>query len=495
MNQGANPAGQPHPSLPHPWLLFAALLAFALLTRVSMLGDTNYFNDEYFYWQGGLRLLGGELPYVDVWDRKGPGLFLTYAVPGLFSSSVVAYQLFALLFAALTAWCVVLIAARFTSPTGAMLGGGLYLVLLTFFGGGGGQSPVFYNLWTALAALLVVRALPAMDAGRIPGALLGAMMAAGFALTYKQTAICEAVFLGLFVLWRLWRAGVPLARLVATALGLGACGIAPTALFAGLYALACHWQEFWHAMVTANLAKTINPAGDAGRRIATLGLLIAPALLPAVIGAARGAQGPGSRAFLGGWLAAGLAGVAIVPNFYEHYLLPWCLPIAVAAGCAFGMGRIGRVYALAVIVFGLLLGPAFDFAARRESRAAMAEFAALIRRSGTPPRLLVFEGPVDLYRQVGVYPPSPLYYPLHLYFPAEHDVSPIPTAEAVNRILAWRPTAIVTYANFPAYEENPASAPQVHAYIARNCRLAAQRPLPEVYAAHLSNLWLCAARP
>ncbi len=473
------------------WPLAVWLFAIALLSRFTVFGDTNYFNDEYFYFQGGLRLWQGELPYVDVWDRKGPGLFLTYALAGAFSSSVIAYQTLALLFAAATALCVAAIARRFATPAGAALGGTLYLVLLVFFGGGGGQSPVFYNLWIALAALGVLRSFPALDRGETPPALYAAMASAGFALTFKQTAICESLFLGAVALWRLWRGGMAPRRLAMAALGLAAAGIAPMALFAAIYAAAGHFGEFWHAMVTANLAKSYNPADDAGKRIATLAMLFAPALLPALIGAIVVRQ-QAPRLFLAGWLTASLAGFAIVPNFYEHYLLPVCLPVSVAAAAAFGAHRIGRLYGAALIAFGLLLGPAFDTAARRQSREVMAAMAADIRASAPRPRLLVYEGPVDLYRQIGVYPPTALYYPLHLYFPAEHNVSHIATADAMRTILAWRPTAVVTYRAMPDYEENQASAPQVRAYIVSNCQLKATRNLPEVYSAHMVDLWTCA---
>ncbi len=480
--------------LPGQWPLAAWLFAFALVSRFTVFGDTNYFNDEYFYFQGGLRLWQGDLPYVDVWDRKGPGLFLTYALAGAFSSSVIAYQALALLSASGTALCVAAIARRFTTPLGAALGGTLYLVLLVFFGGGGGQSPVFYNLWIALAALGLLRAMPALDRGEVPSALYAAMASAGFALTFKQTAICECLFFGLFALWRLRRSGLAARRLAGSALGLAAAGIAPMALFATFYAAAGHFAEYWHAMVTANLAKSYNPAGDAAKRIATLAMLFGPALVPALAGAGIAARGAGPlRLFLAGWLAAALLGFAVVPNFYEHYLLPVCLPASVSAAVLFSSHRLARIYGIALIAFGLLLGPAFDFAARRQSREAMAAMAADIRSSAPSPRLLVYEGPVDLYRQVGVYPPSALYYPLHLYFPAEHNVSHVATAEATRAILAWQPTAVVTYAAMPANEENQASAPLVRAYVAAHCRRHAVRRVPEVYSTHDVELWLCAA--
>ena len=467
-------------------------LILALISRISVFGDTNYFNDEYFYFQAGLRLHDGQLPYVDVWDRKGPGLFLTYWLAGFFSRSVIAYQTAALLAATATAYLASRIAGHFTGRIGAMLGGSLYLVLLVFFGGGGGQSPVFYNLAMALAALTVVEALPRLRRGELPLSLYGAMASAGFAISFKQTAICESLFLGGFVLWQLWRARAPLPRLAGIALGLMAAGGAPMALFASLYALAGHFPEFWHAMVTANLAKTYNPAGDLWLRIGTLAMLFSPALLPALAGVLIRDESPDApRSFLTGWLLAAIAGVAIVPNFYEHYLLPLCLPVSVAAARALGYRRIGPVYGYAAVLSILLLGPGLDFATRKASRQAMAATLADIRASSAHPRLLVYEGPVDLYRQIGVYPPSPLYYPLHLYFPAEHNVSPIGTAAAMRSIIAWRPTAVVTYHAFPTYEENQATAPLVRGYIASHCRLEATRELPEVYAAHLADIWLC----
>ena len=480
-------------------LLFASraaqigwFLILALVSRISVFGDTNYFNDEYFYFQVGLRMHEGALPYVDMWDRKGPGLFLTYWLTGFFGRSVIAYQTAALLTAAATAYLVNCIAAHFTNRIGAILGGSLYLVLLVFFGGGGGQSPVFYNLPMALGALLVVNALSRLRQRSVPASLFAAMAAAGFALTFKQTAICESVFLGAFAVCQLWRAKVPAIRLAATTLALMASGAAPMALFAAFYALAGHSGEFWHAMVTANLAKTYNPAGDMWLRVGTLTMLLSPAWLPALAGLLiRDTSPDGPRAFLAGWLLAGVAGVAVVPNFYEHYLLPLCLPVSVAAARALGFRKIGPLYGYAAVLFILLLGPGFDFSKRQASREAMAMAAADIRASSAQPRLLVYEGPVDLYRQIGTYPPSPLYYPLHLYFPAEHNVSHVATGEAMRAIIAWRPTAVVTYHANPASEENPATAGLVHGYIKAHCQLKATRQFPEVYSSHLADIWIC----
>src|SRR5262245_35140099 len=74
------------------WVQVAWFLAFALVTRVSVFGDTNYFNDELLYLLIGQRMHEGLLPYVGLWDRKGPGLFLIYYLFAAFSQSVLTYQ-------------------------------------------------------------------------------------------------------------------------------------------------------------------------------------------------------------------------------------------------------------------------------------------------------------------------------------------------------------------------------------------------------------------
>ncbi len=319
------------------------------------------------------------------------------------------------------------------------------------------------------------------------------MASAGFALTFKQTAICESLFLGGYVLWQLWRAQVPPPRLLGIALGLAIAGLAPTMLFAGFYAVVGHFAEFWHAMVTANLLKTYNPAGDAWRRIGILAALFSPALLPAIAGVLiRSEAREAPRGFLPGWLLAGIAGFVIVPNFYEHYLLPLCLPASAVAARALGHRQIGQIYGIAALIFILLLAPGMNFAKRAAARQAMAGISRDILAADPQPRPLVYQGPVDLYRQLGAYPPSPLYYPLHLYFPPEHNVSHLDTAAEVRRMLAWKPTVVITYHDFPAAEESRITAPLVRAYIARNCRPMFTREFIEVYAKHRIDVWSCA---
>jgi len=469
---------------------FAWFLAFAFAIRASVFGDTNYFNDEYFYFEAGIRMHDGLLPYAEVWDRKGPGLFLTFWLIAFFSHSVLAFQIAATLAAAATAYVANRIAGHFANRLGAMLGGTLYLVMLTWLGGGGGQTPVFYNLPMALAALAVVRAAPDLRRGILPRPVIAAMASAGFAITFKQTAICESLFLGLFVLWQLHGGAMPLPRLAASALAMALAGAAPMLLAGAFFAAAGHFPEFWHAMVTSNLRKTVDPAGDHWKRIGGLAVLFAPAWLPALAGLAiRRDEDVVGRTFLAGWLLAGMAGVAVVPNFFEHYLLPLCLPASVAAARALGFRLIGPAFAWFAILFVLLVSSAFDFPRRAQSREGMAMLAREIRARDPHPRLFVFGGPVDLYRQFGSYPPTPLIYPLHLYFPAEDNVSHLDTAGEVRKVLAWRPSVVVFYHGANPAGVNPRTGPLVNDYVARNCRLWFTRELPELYVTQAVDVW------
>ena len=133
------------------------LLALSLILRAALLGHPNLFIDEAFYTTVGAAMHQGALPYVDVWDRKPFGLFALYWLFTAFSPSPLGYQLAAIVFSGATGWVVSRIALLWTPRRAALSAGALYVLSLGLFQGFGGQSPVFYNLPMALAALLVLR--------------------------------------------------------------------------------------------------------------------------------------------------------------------------------------------------------------------------------------------------------------------------------------------------------------------------------------------------
>jgi hypothetical protein len=266
-------------------------------------------------------------------------------------------------------------------------------------------------------------------------------------------------------------------------------GIAPFALFALYFTTKGHFAEFWHAMVTANLTKTYNPGNDIWVRIGALAMLAAPLLFAAAAGMILG---PGkqhqSRAFVLGWLIAAMVGVAAVPNYYEHYMLPQLVPLCVASALVFNRGIVGAGLALFAAYFFAYFGHAFDFRKTAQAKAEIEGIAAQIRLRNPHPRMLVYEGPMQLYEALDSYPPSPLLDNLHLYFPVENNTSHLDTRTEMQRILSWRPDVVITFHAMPPGEENPRTASLVHGYTS-HCKLWFTADTHEAYASHLVDVY------
>ncbi len=469
--------------LTRPSARFVLLLVLAAFSRWTYFGDLSYHNDEVFYFTAAQRLHDGLSLYTQVWDRKGPGLFLTYWLIAGVSRDVLAFQIAACVSAAATAFIVTRLARRMASPFGAMLSGVLYLAGLPMFCGGGGQSPVFYNLWIALAVLLLVRAGPALRRGNVTATALAAMASAGFALTFKQSAAPEAVCFGLIAAAWLARDSVRTAVFGGGQLALA--GMAPFAVATLYFAATGRMAAFWQAMVTANLRKTYNPWGDALARLDALGWMGLPLLLLCAAGLVLlWRRGHPLRLVVTAWVIAAFVGAGMLPNLYDHYMLPLIAPLALAAAPALDRRPLGLVLAGAAALYLLGNSGALALTERAQARAEMRALADEIRTRDPAPRLLVYQGPGYLNAMVGSFPPSPLLASFHLYFPAEDNVSPFDTAAEMRRNLAWQPTVVVLNHAWPSDQENARTAPLVRAYVRERCRLWGTRKWREVFEVH-----------
>lgn len=463
-------------------------LLIALVTRFTVLGDPNYHDDETLFFLIGQRMHEGFVPYVDIWDRKGPGLFALFWLFAGISDSVLAYQIPALLFAALTAFVLAKIAHLYTGRLGAVLAGTFYLALMPRFLGGGGQTGVYFNLLIVTAAWLVLSR--AVDKGPTRAAI-GAMLLAGVAITFKQTCLFDGAFLGLVLLWQHYRAGADRGQLLKAAAIYCAAGAAPMALATGVYFAIGHFAELWHAMVLSNLDKDYNPTNDIGSRIMAMLLILAPLVPFTIVGLVkrfeyRGKTAP--RLIVGGWLAATLLALVAIPNFIDHYLLPVILVLALCAAPALQREPLGAVLGAVGILLVSSFGPQFDLATRQESRRAIAQLTADIIASEPAPRLFVYEGPVALYSTTGLVPPTPLAFPLHLNALPERNVSHLNTAGEVRRVLAWRPTTVLTQ-----HEErrmvNRETRDLVLSWVRAHCRSRSTRNLPNRFGDRLFDVW------
>ncbi len=471
--------------LRHPALHFALLLLVAVALRFDTFGDPNMHGDEVFYQTVGVAMHHGALPYIDVWDRKPFGLFALSWLIAFFSQGMLAFQIAATLFAAGTAWAIARIARHWTGQQGALLAGVAYLLWLPVLQGFGGQSPVFYNLFIALAALLVFTALPALREGRTPRSVHAAMLIAGYGVTVKTSALFEAAFLGLYAAWALWRSRAGTGRTLRTAALWAVTGAAPALVFAGSYWAMGHLGEYWHAMVTSNVDKPPHwPTSLA--RLKTIALFLSPFILFALLGLMR-MQGE-ARRFLLFWLAAALLGLFAVPNFYLHYGLPLLVPLCVAAAAFLGQGLVG-IAAVAFLAFLSLTAALMKPGHAAKSAAAIDDLERTVRDHVGDGPLLLYDAPPQLYVRTGQPFSTPLVFPTHLSHLIEKDVSHLSTLGETRRVLAQRPGAVVMAVpprNGPVNEE---THQLVLAYVGRNCRLIKVVPTLERQRTDMIAVW------
>ena len=462
--------------LKHPLGQFAVLLFAALIWRCDTFGDPSLHGDEAFYHAVGVAMHQGALPYVDVWDRKPFGLFAIYWLIAGISYAPIAYQLAATLAAALAAWAIAAIALRWSNWQGALLAGLAYLLWLGPLQGYGGQAPVFYNPFIALAALLVVNALPALREGKAPRGVALAMLLAGIGITIKTTALFEAVFLGLFaatVLARSPRGLKPSLAPVALWMALGAL---PSLAIAAAYWGMGHWHEYWHAMVTSNLAKPSDLL-TGWIRFRLMFVALAPLLLLAAFGL-LGLPAEGRR-FVALWLLAAVLSLLAVANFYIHYAMPITVPMCVAAAAFLSRRLIGPAALLALGVLSWTIEQPFRFDHTRKSEVAMAELARTVKAHDAGRGLLTFEGPSQLYRLTGKPFPSPLVFPTHLSALIERDVSHLSTLGEMQKALALRPGVVVIADPIHNGPVNAETEALVRDYVATKCSYIGKQTILE----------------
>ena len=230
---------------PHEFVALAVLLAVAFAIRGPLLGNPVFHVDEHFYLLVGYRMRHGGLPLVFIFDRKPIGLFLIYAFfSGLGGYGVLAYQIAATLAAAATGWLVRTIAVGYAAPAAALAAGVLYILLLVHLSAGcrRANSPVFYNVLIALAALMASRIL-ADDAARGAGprrlALgCGLMLIVGCAIQIKYSVLFEGVYFGLLLLWRQVEADRRIGPLIGCGGAWVACALALTVAALAVYGVA-----------------------------------------------------------------------------------------------------------------------------------------------------------------------------------------------------------------------------------------------------------------
>lgn len=427
--------------------VLAVILAAAFVMRWPFLGHPMIHVDEQFYLLAGQRMLEGWIPYVDLWDRKPVGLFLIYgAIRLLGGDGVVQYQLVATLFAGVTSYVVYLIAQRAVPPSAALASGLIYAAWLAPINGAGGQSPVFYNFFMALSALLVLRAQDAEEAAAYFRYGLAAMFSAGLALQIKYVAVIEGVFFGLWLLGTGWRFNRGWKTMAVLAAMLTLAALAPTLAAATWFAAIGAFEPFLHANFVSIFDREAAPGWFEREALNhTLRLLLFPtACAAAALGIAWLRGIAKDRLFLSLWCACAGAGFAAIGNYFDHYALPLLVPVAIAlsrlAVLSWAAPLIWALLLLQATVYGLL-----RYSPTADNQAIMARMAATIEPAlASGDCLFVADTPMILYLATKACGPWRYSFPFHLIDGTEFRSGDADQRDAMRSILATRPGAIVT---------------------------------------------------
>lgn len=431
------------------WWFYAIIAAICFLVRLPTFGNPMLEYDEQLYLVIGDRLLHGQLPYLDVWDRKPIGLFLFYAgVRLLGGSGIVQYQCAATVCVTITCWVIWTIVRRGSGVIPALISSVSYVLILNILTGEGGQSPVIYNALTACSALAAFRSNDTRSIPRIIGLALLAMLLMGLAIQCKYTPMVEGSFLGCWFLWRLWQVGMPVPRLIGTALVMIAVAVLPTAAVAGYYASIGHFDAFVQANFVSIFQRKPFPVET---RTAQMKLVLVKAIC--VTGPApfalvlrwrqRHLGHPGDFWLLAGWTVFALIGFGMLGDFYDFYFITVLLPLCIVVAPLIRPGRAGFVVVCMLCLWPLMMIPRYYFRTAEFKQAAQ-QLTEAISPYVAHRCLYIYDGPTILYMLTHACASSRYIYPDHLTNPTETPALGVVAAQEEKRLLATRPGAIVT---------------------------------------------------
>lgn len=479
-----------------PVAIFLGLCTIAI--RMPNFGDPTYHIDEAFYLLVGEKMSAGLVPYRDIWDRKPAGLFVLYAAIARLGS-VYAYQAAAALFAWATSVVLAIVASRFTGRMAASAAGVLYLSLIGALAGGGGQSPVFYNLFIAAAALLVLDWALNDTADKSSRAGTCAMILCGLALTFKPTALPEGVFFGLVLLAIRWKRRRDAFDLIRYGAGLCLAALSPTALIWLVYAATGDFQEYWFATMQSVFLTSPDTHAAGVRRLAYLAFVLCGSSAAALIGLVvlvtkarrAGARDRFMACFVAGWVVAAVAGFLLVPNFFDHYALPLASVLAVASAPLFEHSRAGRAFGILAIAGLLLISgyPNGQLARNAAARQGYAKVSTLIADHIGAGCLIVYDATPALYRGHSMCPDFTYPFPEHLSNQREAKAIGDDPVAVLSRALAEKPAVVVVAASPSIQTPNLATRQLLLNRLASDYAKVGQAELVDVVGRQTVQVW------
>ncbi len=460
----------------HGWQIFAFITLLAMIVRLPGFGDPAPDFDEQLYHLAGLEMLKGQMPYVDVWDRKPFGLFAIYAFAALIGHGMpISYQFLAAAFAAVGASQVYCIGRRFGDMWASLVAALIYLISFPLFAAPSGQSEVFYIPLLLGMLQLTIAACESGSMEKARKSALIAMLLGGLALQIKYTVLPQCAFFGFAMLWRLHRLGVPPLHLAKNAAIFAGIGLAPTLAVTLGYAATGHFGTYFYANFESifSRGKLVGPMADSYIRWIGWGsgwLWVTTAIGAALV-LIRWRSCRFGYGLVALFTAASLSSIFMVGNIYVHYFIPAAAGLALLSVPAFSKGPLNRF--LSVIAILLACGYShFDTLIFRGNidRATIPRIAATLSPfvGKKASCLFVYDGPMALYQATGSCLPSRYPFPDHLNNALEIESIGVDTGDEVRRIFANRPGAVVTTNLIAVPRRNEITAKIVNEEVAKN---------------------------
>ncbi|NVE96050.1 glycosyltransferase family 39 protein [Altererythrobacter lutimaris] len=441
------------------WVSIAAITAVMLATlvlRSIWWGDPAVDFDEQLYSHIGAKLLQGEWPYIDHWDRKPFGLFAIFGFAhGLFGAGPEAFQAMAAIAALVCAWLSYTIARDLTGVLTSAAAAVLIQVLLSVYGARSGQAEIFFLPFM----LGMVYLLRDAKSARFNSRVIIAMLLGGIALQIKYTVLPQCIALGCYALFQHYRSGKTLLGITLRAALYAGLGILPSAFVGAIYLSLGAWDVWWFANFESFFLR--EPAGRFATYVWMFGLPLLLLMAGGWYGAVRLIK-PDHRetyALVSLWALASLGSVLLPGTIYFYYLAalaPGAVLVAIPVIDARGPLRWFHPLILPTVAI-IALAPHQRWEEARTSAIAVDRLAQAIAPLVDQDQacLYIHDGPTALYEASGSCTPSRFLYPDHLNNGLEIGAIGVDQAAEARRILATPPPAIVT-ANRPVTRQNRA---------------------------------------
>ncbi|HBK14554.1 MAG TPA: hypothetical protein DDZ54_02875 [Erythrobacter sp.] len=427
-------------------LVVLGMAFWVLLVRSTWIGNPIADIDDQLYSFIGQRLLEGDLPFVDWWDRKPFGLFAIFAFAhAIGGPGAESYQLLAAAFTLAGAILTYHLARDLCDRVGAALCGGLYVVLMSLFAAYSGQSENFHVPLMLVMVLLLRRG---SDHGADRRAYF-AMLIGGIALQIKYTVLPQCMFFGAWALLYRYRRDPDFTRLAGQAALYALLGLAPTVAVTLLYAALGQFEPFFYANFVSFFERGTLPGGRLPDQIE---IWIIPVVLLVSSGLysvlrVKPARDPWAYRVYGLWFLASLATVFLPSSVYQYYLAALapsaCLLVAPLFDRRSLMGWVPGLMLVGFNVYLLNIPQRYDQSRQEED--ALVEFAAQLAPfvDANDDCMFVYDGPTVLYRLAGSCARGPIIYPDHFNNRLEHDSLGVDQLDVVRERIADRPPVIV----------------------------------------------------